>query len=140
MKKIAILLGLSLLISMGMQAQKNKRTSAYMYNKNKQFDKAIEAIDEAIKHPKTEKDAKTWMYRGIIYYNVANDTSAAINALAPDAADISVEVGEKSASAKSLFKLQILGLTQGTLVNIKAEGSDEEKAVNTLVDLMATLV
>ena len=91
MKKLLILLGLSLLISFGSIAQKNKRTSAYMYNKNKQFDKAIEAIDEAIKHPKTEKDAKTWMYRGIIYYNVATDTSEAINKLAANAADISVE-------------------------------------------------
>lgn len=62
-----------------------------MYNKNKQYDKAMEAIDEAVKHPKTEKDAKTWMYRGIIYYNIANDTSAAVNGLAPDAAEISVE-------------------------------------------------
>ena len=84
-------LGLSLLISLGSYAQKNKRTSAYMYNKNKQFDKAIEAIDEAVKHPKTEKDAKTWMYRGIIYYNVANDTAPEVNELAPNAADISVE-------------------------------------------------
>ena len=35
MKKLLILLGLSLLISFGSYAQKNKRTSAYMYNKNK---------------------------------------------------------------------------------------------------------
>lgn len=53
---------------------------------------------------------------------------------------ISVEVGEKSASAKSLFKLQTLGLVQGTEVNIKAEGSDEQKAVESLIALMATLV
>lgn len=91
MKKLFILLGLSLLISLGSYAQKNKRTSAYMYNKNKQYDKAMAAIDEAVKHPKTIKDAKTWMYRGIIYYNVANDTSAAVNKLAPNAANISVE-------------------------------------------------
>ena len=55
-------------------------------------------------------------------------------------ADIAVEVNGKSASAKSLFKLQTLGLTQGTVVNIKAEGADEQKAVETLVELMATLV
>lgn len=54
--------------------------------------------------------------------------------------DIAVEVNGKSASAKSLFKLQTLGLTQGTSVNVKAEGSDEQKAVETLVELMATLV
>jgi len=56
------------------------------------------------------------------------------------ASEISVEVGSKSVSAKSLFKLQTLGLTQGTTINIKAEGTDEEKAVDTLVELMTTLV
>ncbi|WP_094752039.1 HPr family phosphocarrier protein [Psychromonas sp. CD1] len=56
------------------------------------------------------------------------------------ASDITVELDSKSASAKSLFKLQTLGLTQGTTVNIKAEGVDEQKAVNALVELMATLV
>ncbi len=96
MKKLLILLGLSLLISVGSYAQKNKRTSAYMYNKNNQYAKAKEAIDAAIVHQKTEKDAKTWMYRGIIYYNIANDTSAAVNNLAPNAADISVESFKKS--------------------------------------------
>jgi tetratricopeptide (TPR) repeat protein len=96
MKKVLILLSLSLLISLGSFAQKNKRTSAYMYNKNKQYEKAVEAINEAIKHQKTEKDAKTWMYRGIIYYNIANDTSAAVNNLEPDAANIAVESFLKS--------------------------------------------
>jgi len=96
MKKLLILLSLSMLISFGGFAQKNKRTSAYMYNKNKQYAKAMAAIDEAIKHPKTEKDAKTWMYRGIIYFNIANDTSKLVNDLAPNAANISVESFEKS--------------------------------------------
>ena len=56
------------------------------------------------------------------------------------ASDISVEVEAKSASAKSLFKLQTLGLTQGTSVNIKAEGTDEQQAVATLIELLAKLV
>ncbi|AMA64628.1 Phosphocarrier protein HPr [Candidatus Arsenophonus lipoptenae] len=45
----------------------------------------------------------------------------------------------KSASAKSLFKLQTLGLTQGTVVTISAEGEDEKKAVEHLVKLMSEL-
>ncbi len=96
MKKLLILIALGLFISMGTYAQKNKRTSAYMYNKNKQYDKAMIAIDEAIVHPKTLNDPKTWMYRGMIYYNIANDTSATVNALAPNAAEISVESFKKS--------------------------------------------
>ena len=55
------------------------------------------------------------------------------------ASDITVESNGKSASAKSLFKLQTLGLTKGTVVTIKAEGEDEQQAVDTLVKLMAEL-
>jgi len=86
-----ILLSVSIFICLGSYAQKNKRTSAYMYNKNKQYDKAIVAINEAIVHPKTINDAKTWVYRGNIYYNIAIDTSAAVRNLAPDAAEIAVQ-------------------------------------------------
>ncbi|APC12429.1 MULTISPECIES: phosphocarrier protein Hpr [Providencia] len=53
--------------------------------------------------------------------------------------DISLISGGKSASAKSLFKLQTLGLTQGTVVTISAEGEDEKEAVEHLVKLMGEL-
>jgi len=72
-----------------MQAQKNKRTSAYMYNKNGEYKKAKEVIDEAVKHEKTAQDAKTWMYRGEIYYNIQDNGMAEL--LAPDAIDVAYE-------------------------------------------------
>ncbi|MBP6123600.1 MULTISPECIES: phosphocarrier protein Hpr [Providencia] len=53
--------------------------------------------------------------------------------------DITLISGGKSASAKSLFKLQTLGLTQGTVVTISAEGEDEKQAVESLVKLMGEL-
>ncbi|HBO25000.1 MULTISPECIES: phosphocarrier protein Hpr [unclassified Providencia] len=53
--------------------------------------------------------------------------------------DISLISNGKSASAKSLFKLQTLGLTQGTVVTISAEGEDEKEAVEFLVKLMGEL-
>jgi len=49
------------------------------------------------------------------------------------------EVTITAPSAKSLFKLQTLGLTQGTVVTLSAEGEDEQKAVEHLVKLMAEL-
>ncbi len=52
---------------------------------------------------------------------------------------IEVTVDGKTASAKSLFKLQTLGLTQGTVITISAEGEDEQKAVDFLVELVPTL-
>jgi tetratricopeptide (TPR) repeat protein len=89
MKKIAVLLGMSLLISVSIQAQKNKRTSAYMYNKNGEYKKAKEAIDAAVLHEKTMHDAKTWLYRGEIYYNIQENSLAEL--LAPDAVDVSYQ-------------------------------------------------
>ena len=41
--------------------------------------------------------------------------------------EITVVSGGKSASAKSLFKLQTLGLTKGTNVTIQADGPDAQK-------------
>lgn len=53
--------------------------------------------------------------------------------------DITVTSNGKSANAKSLFKLQTLGLTQGTVVTIEATGANEKKAVEHLVKLIAEL-
>ncbi|MFK5857435.1 MAG: tetratricopeptide repeat protein [Bacteroidota bacterium] len=116
MKKLLILLSLSILISFGGFAQKNKRTSAYMYNKNEQYDKAKEAIDEAVKHVKTENDAKTWLYRGIIYYNISKDTLPEVNALSPNAAEISVESFKKSKELDTKGEFQ--GETASYLLNL----------------------
>jgi len=88
MKKIALLLGLSMMLSIGF-AQNFERTSAYNYNRDGKLDKAKESIDKAVKHEKTMNDAKTWLYRGMIYYNIAQsplpayqqlDTNAAVEA------------------------------------------------------------
>ncbi|WP_029684760.1 phosphocarrier protein Hpr [Tatumella saanichensis] len=53
--------------------------------------------------------------------------------------DITVTSNGKSASAKSLFKLQTLGLTQGTVITLSAEGEDEQQAIEQLVRLLAEL-
>jgi len=53
--------------------------------------------------------------------------------------DITVTSQGKTASAKSLFKLQTLGLTQGTVITLSAEGDDEQQAIEHLVKLMAEL-
>lgn len=54
-------------------------------------------------------------------------------------ADITVTSNGKSASAKSLFKLQTLGLVKGTVITISAEGPQAEAAVDHLVALIPTL-
>ena len=47
-------------------------TSAYNANKNGDYEKAVEYIDEAITTEKGATKEKTWRYRGDIYLNVAN--------------------------------------------------------------------
>lgn len=53
--------------------------------------------------------------------------------------EITVLSNGKSASAKSLFKLQILGLTKGSVVTISAKGKDEQEAVEHLIKLLEKL-
>ncbi|MBT0727679.1 phosphocarrier protein Hpr [Rosenbergiella australiborealis] len=53
--------------------------------------------------------------------------------------EITVTSQGKTASGKSLFKLQTLGLTQGTVITLSAEGEDEQQAIEHLVKLMAEL-
>ncbi|GIU23999.1 PTS sugar transporter [Shewanella sp. MBTL60-007] len=53
--------------------------------------------------------------------------------------NIIVECDGKKASAKSLFKLQTLGLYQGVSVKVIAEGERAEQAVEEVSELLITL-
>ncbi len=49
-----------------------------------------------------------------------------------------VEKDERKVNAKSLLGVLSMGITKGTTINIIADGQDEEEAVNTLVELIAS--
>ncbi len=49
-----------------------------------------------------------------------------------------IEKDERKVNAKSLLGVLSLGIVKGTSINIIADGSDEEEAVNTLSELIAT--
>lgn len=53
--------------------------------------------------------------------------------------EITVTANGKSASAKSLFKLQTLGIKQGTEIQISAEGADEIAAIEHLIKILPEL-
>jgi len=53
--------------------------------------------------------------------------------------DITIISNGKSVNAKSLFKLQTLGLVQNSLITISASGTDEQLAVEDLVKFLTTL-
>jgi tetratricopeptide (TPR) repeat protein len=52
-------------------------TTAYNLNKEMKYEEAATYIDKAITDPKASAKVKTWRYRGIIYYNMANDPALA---------------------------------------------------------------
>ena len=51
-------------------------------------------------------------------------------------ASVWIEKDARKVNAKSLLGVLSLGITKGTAVNILADGTDEEEAVNRLVDLV----
>ena len=51
---------------------------------------------------------------------------------------IMVEKENRKVNAKSLLGVLSLGITKGTVINISAEGSDEEEAVNALCTLVSS--
>ncbi|CAL4318358.1 Phosphocarrier protein HPr [Buchnera aphidicola (Chaitophorus populicola)] len=53
---------------------------------------------------------------------------------------ITVILNGKEASAKSLFKLQTLGITKGSTIILSAEGEDEKKAINKLSNFIKKLI
>ena len=53
-------------------------------------------------------------------------------------ASIWVEKDERKVNAKSLLGVLSLGIVKGTKINLIADGQDEEEAVVTLVNLIAS--
>ena len=82
-------------------AQNDAVTSAFLYNKDGEYDKAKEEIDKAALHEKTKEKAKTWYFRGMIYENILNSKNAKFTSLAPDAAKVTYDSYTKAISLSS---------------------------------------
>ncbi len=128
MKEILIIISLNLIFGLSGFTQSDNRTSAYMYYNNGQLAEAKVYIDQAILHKETIIDAKTWLYRGEIYYNIATSEIQAYKDLAPDAAEVSF---------KSLVRAMIMGQNldkieslYDTIAKEYAEGSIELNDIN----------
>ncbi|WP_027964608.1 HPr family phosphocarrier protein [Halalkalibacillus halophilus] len=50
--------------------------------------------------------------------------------------DIKIVTGDQETEAKSILGIMTLGIEKGTAIGIKADGSDEEAAVDALVQLI----
>lgn len=51
--------------------------------------------------------------------------------------DLKILVADKAGNCKSLLSVLKLGISQGTVVTLEANGGDEEQAIETLVALLA---
>lgn len=93
MKKYILILAAAA-ITGGVSAQKNKVVSAFNYDKAftrsgkcKELVSGVEAIDMAIEHDQTKNWAKTWYYRGNLYFKIIASKDAACKAIDADALD-----------------------------------------------------
>jgi tetratricopeptide (TPR) repeat protein len=90
---------LTMLIMMGsvvMIGQTNERTSAFNYQRMGKLDLAKQAIDKAAQHEKTIMDAKTWFYRGNIYYDIAVSIDPKYRELDPDPFGVAFQSYQKA--------------------------------------------
>ena len=95
MKKVMILLAVVLTANV-MMAQKKDRTDAFMYNKNGQYEKAMQSIERCINHEqflgmKPNDQATAWLYRAAIYQNIIQSGDEKLMAQAPNALEIVYE-------------------------------------------------
>ncbi len=89
---ITLILGWAYLLN----AQPSNRVSAWNYLKSGDLKKAKEKIDKAVQHPKTQKDPRTWYYRGLIYQSIATSKNAKYKALAKNPLDTAFAAFEKA--------------------------------------------
>lgn len=96
MKKTLLVIGL--LLGGWAQAQNDKVTNAFFFNKDGELDKAKEEIDQASVHEKTKDKAKTWYFKGMIYENILNTKNPKFANLVSDAGKQTYEAYAKAMS------------------------------------------
>lgn len=82
--KRTILTMLIMIIAVVMIGQTSERTSAFNYHRYGKLDLAKQSIDKAVLNEKTIMDAKTWFYRGNIYYDIGVSIDSNFRKLDPD--------------------------------------------------------
>ena len=126
MKKI--ILGLTIISTISAFAQKNKVVSAYNYNKAftrsgncSEVQKGLEAINASIEHDQTKNWAKTWYYRGDLYYAILASNDQACKSIDANALEKCVD---------SYLKALVLNFQDPELKKLdlgKEDGSDIPK-------------
>lgn len=108
MKRIILTISALMIVAFAF-SQPNKRVEAYNHHRYGNLDKAKAAIDEAAKHEKTMGEAKTWFYKGNIYYDIGISQVEAYRNLDPNALGVALESYKKASEldAKGEYKEDI---------------------------------
>lgn len=112
MKKV-FLTGLIVISSMMIFGQSNKVVSAFNYQRYGKLDLAKKDIDEASMNEKTMGSAKTWFYRGNIYYDIAMSVDSNFRKLCPDPLQVAYDsyMKAKQLDTKGEYSADILKYT-----------------------------
>ncbi|HPE99206.1 MAG: tetratricopeptide repeat protein [Bacteroidales bacterium] len=95
MKKLALFV-VALVFSGVAFSQNPAVVSAFNWLKDNKLDKALAAIEPATTHPQTMSSAKTWLYRGNIYLNIALTDNESFKALCSNPLDSAYNSYQKS--------------------------------------------
>ena len=135
MKKVMILLVIALTANV-MMAQKKDRTDAFMYNKNGQFEKAMNSIEKCVNHEqflgmKPNDQSQAWLYRAAIYQNIIQSDDEALIAKAPDALEKVYESLMNCMKNHDFLeenKLEIYLRVGSVMTNYYSQGADDYNA------------
>ncbi len=130
--------------------QSNKVVSAWNYLKPEynELDKAKAAIDLAAQHPKTQAQAKTWYYRGLVYHKLFQTKDEKFKSLDPNPLKEAyqsylkaLELDEKKRYEKDLiFKLTVAGtefFNKGSVEFEEKRFKDAVESFETVIELSA---
>lgn len=95
MRTFLLIILTAMIANVGM-AQKTKVLSSFNYLKDGRLDKAKEMIDAAAIHQETMNDAKTWLYKGNVYINIALTKEEKYKNLDPNALEVAYQAYQKS--------------------------------------------
>ncbi len=95
MKKVTVLISFLMIFSFAF-AQKGKVNSAYSNLQSGKLTKAKDLIDAASVHNKTKDLAKTWVYRGDIYVEIANSNLSGVLVIDKEAIPKAIEAYKRA--------------------------------------------
>ena len=97
MKKLVVTWSFLLIAAMTFaQSGKRELNNAYNAYSNGYLDRALTAINKCMEYEDTKNDAKTWMYRGNIFLQIADTKDAEYKALSNNAAEEAFESYKKA--------------------------------------------